>query len=98
MGSVILENIVYIFLAGIFIASSFLFATLFSIYVKNMSNRLKPNILTFGGGIFLATISFSLVDEAVRHGDTFTLVIGFAVGAIIFSSTNYIIKEKNGKK
>ena len=94
----IFENYFFIFLAAIFISSSFLVATFFSIYVKNIPQKIKSNILTVGGGIFLATISFSLVDESVKYGDTLTLIIGFSLGAILFSIANFIIREKHGKK
>jgi ZIP family zinc transporter len=84
-------------LAGISIAISFPIAAAISVYV-NFSDRIKSNIVAFGGGIFFATIAFSLVEESIRQGDTITLVIGFASGAILFTLANYMIKEKHSKK
>jgi len=84
-------------LAGISIAISFPIAAAISVYV-NFSDRIRSNTVAFGGGIFFATIAFSLVEESVRQGDIITLVTGFISGAIVFSLANYIVKEKHSKK
>lgn len=90
-------DIITTILAGISIAISFPIAAAVSVYV-NFSDRIKSNIVAFGGGIFFATIAFSLVEESIRQGDIITLVVGFALGAIAFSLANYIVKEKHSKK
>lgn len=92
------DGLLISFLAGIVIAISFPVAALIAICIKHLSNRIKSSIVSFGAGIFFATISFSLVEESVNHSNTLTLIIGFASGSILFSIANYIIKEKHSKK
>lgn len=90
-------DIITAILAGISIAVSFPIAAAISVFV-NFSDRIKSNTVAFGGGIFFATIAFSLVEESIRQGNTLTLVIGFTLGAVAFSLANYIVKEKHSKK
>jgi ZIP family zinc transporter len=90
-------EIITTIVAGMSIAISFPIAAAISVYVK-FSDRIKSNTVAFGGGIFFATIAFSLVEESVRQGNAITLVIGFTAGAIVFSLANYIVKEKHSKK
>ena len=44
-------------------------------------------------GIFIGTISFSLIDNAVKVGSSEDLIIGFVGGLLVFSFGDYFIKR-----
>jgi large-conductance mechanosensitive channel len=49
-------------------------------------------------GIFLGAIFLSLVDEARKEDATSVFIIGFAVGAIVFSISNHYFKKRSEKQ
>ncbi|HZD36461.1 MAG TPA: hypothetical protein VE130_14755 [Nitrososphaeraceae archaeon] len=83
--------------AGLIIAAAFPLGALFAIYIK-YPTRAEADIAAFGAGIFFAAISFSLVNESVREGNVLTMVIGFVIGAVVFSILNHYLEKITAKQ
>lgn len=72
------------------VAAAFPIGALSSLYVK-FPTRMKA-------GIFLAAVTFSLIEEAVKLGSVLTTAVGFAIGASTFSIVRYYIQKKQKKQ
>lgn len=78
---------------ALFVASAFPIGALISTYVK-IPRKIQADLAAFSAGIFIGAIAFSLVDDALKVGESPDLLIGFVVGAITFSLADYVIKRK----
>ena len=76
-----------------FVASSFPIGALVSTFLK-FPTRLEADAASFGGGIFIGAIAFSLIDDALKTGSSITMIIRFVIGAIAFSFADHLIKKK----
>lgn len=57
--------------------------------------RLRADLASFSSGIFLGTVTFSIIGEATKLGDIFSMGIGFGIGAVTFSLTRYKIQHNS---
>lgn len=91
MNTEILEFANSLFFATL-VSSGFLIGAILSI-VFRYPERLRADLSAFAAGIFLSSIAFSLIDDALKEGSFFTMAIGFAVGAVAFSVMNRILQR-----
>ena len=42
----------------------------------------------------MAAVTFSIIGEAIKLGDIYTLGFGFGIGATTFSITRYLLQKK----
>lgn len=82
---------------SITVSSAFLIGAILSIFI-HYPERIRADLAAFSAGIFFATIAFSLIDEAIREGSFITMVIGFVVGAVVFSVINRILQTSYKSK
>jgi zinc transporter ZupT len=75
------------------VAAAFPIGALSSAFVK-FPTRVKADIASFSAGIFLAAVTFSIIEEAVKLGNVPTTALGFAIGAFTFSLVRYFIQKK----
>ena len=78
---------------SITVSSAFLIGAILSIFI-HYPERIRADLAAFSAGIFFATIAFSLIDESIREGSFITMVIGFVVGAVVFSVINRILQTR----
>jgi ZIP family zinc transporter len=84
------------FLWGLIVGSGLLVGAGVS-YFFNLPHRLIAAIMGFGGGVLISVLAFELIDEAYIHGGFTTTTLGFLVGAIIFSTANWLLSRKGAK-
>lgn len=80
-------------LMSLAVAAAFPIGALSSLHIK-YPTRLKADLASFSAGIFLAAVTFSIIEEAVKLGNVPTTAIGFAIGALTFSIVRYYIQKK----
>ncbi|MEJ7642903.1 MAG: hypothetical protein WKF36_12030 [Candidatus Nitrosocosmicus sp.] len=74
------------------VSSGFLIGAILSI-VFRYPERLRADLSAFAAGIFLSSIAFSLIDDALKEGSFITMALGFGVGAVAFSVMNRILQK-----
>jgi zinc transporter, ZIP family len=79
------------------VSSAFLIGTILSIFIR-YPERIRADLAAISAGIFFSTISFSLIDEALREGSFITMVVGFIIGAVVFSVINRILQRRSNSK
>jgi ZIP family zinc transporter len=84
-------------LLSMIVSSAFLIGAILSIFIQ-YPERIRADLAAFSAGIFFSTISFSLVDEALKEGSFITMVVGFIIGAIVFSVINRILQNRSNSK
>lgn len=91
------ESIVFTIVVSLFVASPFLIASIIS---KEYSHplRLRADLASFSAGIFIGTVTFSIIEEAIKLGDIYTLGFGFGIGATTFSITRYLLQKEPSPK
>ena len=83
----ILESV----LAGVIIASAFLIGALIAIFGR-YSVKNRAIFTAFGGGVFLATTAY-LIQETLTIGNSWSLIVGFILGAASYYSAKQLIKK-----
>jgi len=78
------------------VSSAFLIGSILSIFL-HYPERIRADLAALSAGIFFATISFSLIDDALREGSFITMAVGFIIGAIVFSVINRLIQRSKSK-
>ena len=96
MNNEILE-ILNTLLLSMIVSSAFLIGAILSIFIQ-YPERIRADLAALSAGIFFSTISFSLVDEALREGSFITMVVGFIIGAVVFSVINRILQKSSISK
>ena len=84
-------------LLSMIVSSAFLIGAILSIFIQ-YPERIRADLAALSAGIFFSTISFSLVDEALKEGSFITMVVGFIIGAVVFSVINRILQRKSTSK
>ena len=84
-------------LLSMIVSSAFLIGAILSIFIQ-YPERIRADLAALSAGIFFSTISFSLVDEALKEGSFITMVVGFIIGAIVFSVINRILQKRSNSK
>lgn len=94
---VTLESIVFTIMISLFVASPFLVASIINEKYR-LPLRLLADLASFSSGILIGTVTFSIIEEAIKLGDIFTLGFGFSFGAITFSITRYLLQNMFSSK
>jgi zinc transporter, ZIP family len=84
-------------LLSMIVSSAFLIGAILSIFIQ-YPERIRADLAALSAGVFFSTISFSLVDEALKEGSFITMVVGFIIGAIVFSVINRILQNRSNSK
>jgi hypothetical protein len=79
LGALILTMIV-----SLLVASPFLIASIISKKYRHPL-RLRADLASFSAGIFVGTVTFSIIEESIKLGDIYSMGAGFAIGAVTFS-------------
>ena len=88
LGALILTMIV-----SLLVASPFLIASIISKEYRHPL-RLRADLASFSAGIFIGTVTFSIMEESIKLGDIYSMGAGFAIGAVTFSLVRYKIQNK----
>jgi zinc transporter, ZIP family len=88
-----LESLILTIIVSLLVASPFLIASIISKEYRHPL-RLRADLASFSAGIFIGTVTFSIIEESVKLGDIFSMGIGFGIGAITFSFIRYKIQNK----
>src|ERR1043165_8430352 len=91
------ESIIFTIAVSLFVASPFLVASVISKEYRHPL-RLRADLASFSAGIFMGAVTFSIIEEAIKLGDIYTLGFGFGFGAITFSITRYLLQTKFSSK
>ncbi len=78
---------------GIIVASAFLIGAAIAV-IRRYPRRIKGNLAAIAAGIYFSTLAFSLIEEGIRVSSFHTVVIGFVIGAFVFSIAHPIVKER----
>jgi ZIP family zinc transporter len=61
----------------------------------NVKKSIIASIMAFGAGVLIATLTFSLIEEAYNLvNDLWSVVLGFTFGGLSYSAANYILNKK----
>jgi hypothetical protein len=82
---------------SIIVASAFIIGSLIYNYVK-YSSKIKGDFAAFAGGIFFATIAFSLIGESIKQHNFFTMMSRFISGTVIYSIVNHRLRKRSKYK
>ena len=78
---------------GILVASAFPIGAAAAISRK-FPKRIKGNLAAIAAGIYISTLAFSLVEEAIKVSSFPAMAAGFAIGAVSFSIAHPVVKER----
>ena len=84
------------FLWGLVVGSGFLLGATIAIFSR-VPHRAIAAVMGFGGGVLVAVISFSFMEDAYTHGGIILTVVGFLGGGTLFSSVNWYLSKRGGK-
>lgn len=60
-------------------------------YFLRIPERIVAVVMGFGSGVLISALSFELMEEAYRRGGAIASVLGFALGASIFTLVNWLL-------
>jgi ZIP family zinc transporter len=81
---------------GLIAGSALLIGALFAYFFK-IPQRIVAAVMAFGAGVLLSAISLELMEESFALGGYFNMVLGFLVGAAIFTVINAYLARKGAK-
>jgi ZIP family zinc transporter len=84
------------FLWGLVVGSGFLLGATIA-FLSHLPHRAIAAIMGFGGGVLVAVISFSLMEEAYAHGGIILTTIGFLGGGALFCLVNWYLSKRGAK-
>lgn len=87
------ESLILTITVSLLVASPFLIASIISKEYRHPL-RLRADLASFSAGIFIGTVTFSIIEESVKLGGIFSMGAGFGIGAITFSFIRYKIQNK----
>lgn len=88
-------DILYYFIVGFVIGGiGTCIGGIFSVLVRNPSERVVACMLSFAAGIMLSVISFDLMPEAYEIGGFFIVTLGLAVGLFIVLAAEKLMPTK----
>jgi zinc transporter, ZIP family len=93
--STILDSLLWGFVAGIPLIAGAVAGAVLASYV-NVKKSIIASIMAFGAGVLIATLTFSLIEEAYNLvNDLWSVVLGFTFGGVLYSAANYILNKKS---
>lgn len=66
-------------------------------FFNDLPHRLIAAVMGFGGGVLIAVLSVDLMEEAFAGGGAVPTVGGFLLGALVFSSVNWLLSKRGAK-
>jgi ZIP family zinc transporter len=84
-------------LGGLAAASTLLLGALVAWFVK-VPAVVSSGIMAFGAGVLIATLAYSLVEDANESGGIVPTVAGFLVGALIYVFADWLISRRGAKR
>lgn len=66
-------------------------------YTLRLPERAVAGVMAFGTGVLISALAFELVQPAFEHGGLAATVLGFAAGAVIYSTANGVLNRKGAK-
>ena len=78
---------------GILVASAFPIGAAVAV-ARKFPKRIKGNLAAIAAGIYISTLAFSLVEEAIKVSSFPAMAAGFAIGAVSFSIAHPVVKER----
>ncbi|MBI5680779.1 MAG: ZIP family zinc transporter [Methanobacterium sp.] len=81
---------------GLIAGSALLIGALFA-YLFKIPSRIVASIMAFGAGVLLSAISLELMEESFTLGGYYNMLIGFLMGAVIFTVINVYLARKGAK-
>ena len=78
---------------GLFAGASLLFGSAIGYFVP-LGKKIPSLVMAFGSGALLSSISFDLMPSAYKHGGILTTSIGFVVGGLIFTFSDFLLSHK----
>ena len=62
-----------------------------------LPHRVIAAVMGFGAGVLIAVLSVDLMEEAFAEGGALPTIGGFLVGALVFSSVNWLLSKRGAK-
>ncbi|KAA1039496.1 ZIP family metal transporter [Macrococcus equipercicus] len=81
---------------GLVSGGAVLLGSIISLLVK-IPKKLLGFIMAFGVGVLIGAATFELLQESLAKGEIANTIIGFLVGAVVFTVLEAIISSKGGK-
>lgn len=81
---------------GLLAGSALLIGALFAYFLK-IPQRVVAGVMAFGAGVLLSAISLELMEESFALGGYYSMILGFIVGAAIFTVINSYLSRKGAK-
>jgi ZIP family zinc transporter len=89
----IFDSLLWGFVASVPLIAGAVLASYF-----NVKKSTIATIMAFGAGVLIATLTFSLIEEAYNLvNDLWSVVLGFTIGGFSYGIANYILSKKNGE-
>lgn len=82
---------------SIFVASAFIIGSLVAIKIK-YSPKIKGDFAAIAAGTFFGAIAFSLINESLKIANINTMILGFILGAAVYSVVNHYIRKRSKYK
>jgi ZIP family zinc transporter len=84
------------FLWGLVVGSGFLLGAIIAFF-SYLHHRAIAAVMGFGGGVLVAVISFSLMEEAYAHGGIILTAAGFFGGGALFCLVNWYLSKRGAR-
>jgi ZIP family zinc transporter len=66
-------------------------------WFTNIPRKIIALVMAFGSGVLISALAFDLMDDAYKRGGLLSSIMGFLVGAGIYSLVNYIVNHHGGR-
>ncbi len=66
-------------------------------YFVRVPKRVVAGVMAFGAGVLISALSFELVDDAFKRAGLMPVVIGFLVGAGIYTIAGWLLAHRGAK-
>lgn len=83
-------------LLALFTSSALLIGSFIG-YRFNLPQKVVASIMAFGSGVLISAVSFQLVEEAFIQAGYKEVIIGFLIGALIYTFANIGLNKLGGK-
>ncbi|KAF5073503.1 hypothetical protein DSECCO2_190570 [anaerobic digester metagenome] len=81
---------------GLFAGSALLVGAVAGYFFK-IPQRIIAAIMAFGAGVLMSAVSFELLSEAYTVGGVYNVILGFLLGATIFTAANIYLARSGAK-
>lgn len=81
---------------GLFAGSALILGAVAGYFFK-IPQRIIAAIMAFGAGVLMSAVSFELLNEAYTVGGVYNVILGFLLGATIFTTANVYLARSGAK-